>query len=62
MEILELEVESELQLSACTAATAAPEPSLICKLHRSLLQHRILNLLSKDRDQTSILMEIMSGT
>jgi len=40
-------VESELQLPAYTAATATWDLSLICNLHYSSRQHRILNPLSE---------------
>ena len=50
-------VESELQLPAYTTATATWEPSLNCNLHHSSQKHWILNLLSKDRDRTCILMD-----
>ena len=48
-------VKSELQL--LTYITAMPDPSLICDLCWSLWQCRILNPLSKARDQTHILMD-----
>ena len=43
MEVPRLGVESELQLSACATATATPDLSHVCNLHRSSPQHRILN-------------------
>ena len=43
MEIPRLGVESELQLSAYTTATAMPDPSWICDLHHSSQQRWILN-------------------
>ena len=53
MEVLRLGVESELQLLAY--------PSAITKLHLQPIphpqHHRILNPLSKARDQTHILMD-----
>ena len=49
-----LGVESELQLLACATATAMPDPSHICDLHRSSQQRRILNPLSEAKDQTRI--------
>ena len=55
MEVPRPGVESELQLLAI--ATAAPDLSCICGIHHSLLQHRILNPLSKARDGTCILMD-----
>ena len=57
MEVPGLGVELELQPPAHTTATAMPDPSHICNLHRSSRQCRILNPLSKTRDQTSTLME-----
>ena len=50
MEIPRLGVKSELQLLAYTTATAMWNPS-----HSQ--QHQILNLLSKARDRTCILMD-----
>ena len=49
-------VELELQLPACTAATATWDPSCVCNLHHSSHQCRILKPLSESRDQTLILM------
>ena len=46
----------ELQLPAYATATATPDPSLICDLHNSSGQHRILNPLSEARDRTRDLM------
>ena len=57
MEVPRLEMESELQLPACTIATAMPDPSRVCNLYHSSQQCRILNPLSKARDQTHILMD-----
>ena len=53
-EVPRLEVKSELLLlaTATATATAIPDPSCICDLHHSSGQHRILNPLSKARDQT----------
>ena len=56
MEVPRLGVESELQLLAYTTATATPDLSLPFNLFHSLRQHRILNSLSKARDQTYNLM------
>jgi len=42
--------ESELQLPACTTATATWNPSLVCNLHHSSRQCWILNPLSRARD------------
>ena len=47
MEIPRLGVELELQLPACTTATATPDLSRICNRHCSLWQCWILNPLSK---------------
>ena len=52
-EVPRLEVESELQLLAYATATAMPDLSRACDLYHSSWQCRILNLLSKARDQTS---------
>ena len=53
MEVPRPGAELELQLPA----TAMPDWSCICDLHHSSWQQRILNLLSKARDQTCILMD-----
>ena len=50
MEFPRLGVESELELKACTTATAMPDLSHICDLHRHLQQYQILNPLSEARD------------
>ena len=52
MEVPRPGVQSELQLLAYATATATPDPSRICDLHHSPRQRRILNPLSKARDQT----------
>ena len=57
-----LGVELELHLQAYTTAAAMPDPRRICKLHRSLQQRWILNLLSKARDWTHILLDTKSGS
>ena len=57
MEFPRLGVEMELQLPAYTTATATGDPSLVCDLHHSPWQHRILNPLSKARDRTHVLMD-----
>ena len=57
MDVPRLGVESELQLPAYSTATAMLDPSLICDLHHSSRQHRILNPLSKARDETCILWD-----
>ena len=58
MEVSRLEVEMELQLLAYSTARAVRDLSLICDLHHSSWQCQILNLLSKARDQTCILVDI----
>ena len=57
MEIPRLGVKSELQLLAYPTATATQDPSLVCDLHHSSLQHWILNPLSVARDPTCISMD-----
>ena len=57
MELPRLGVESELQLPAYTTAIALQELSRICHLPCSLLQHWILNRMSKARDQICVLMD-----
>ena len=54
MEVPRLGVQSELQLQAYAAATAAWDPSRVCDLHHSSRQRQILNPLSEARDQTHI--------
>ena len=55
MEVPRLGVQSELQLLAY--ATATFDPSHVRDLHHSSWQCRILNWLSKTRNQTRILMD-----
>ena len=57
MEVPRLGVESELQLLACTTATAKQDLSRVCNLHHSSWQHQTLNPLSEARDWTHILMD-----
>ena len=57
MEVSRLGVESELQLLACTTATATLDTSCVCDLHHSSQQCQILNPLSKARDRTHNLMD-----
>ena len=57
MEIPRLGMEWELQLLAYAAASATWDLSLVCDLHRSSQQCRILNPLSKAREQTRGLMD-----
>ena len=56
MDVPRLRVELELQLPVYTIATAMRDPNRICDPHHSSWQHRILNSLSKARDQTPVLM------
>ena len=56
MEVPRLWVESRLQLLATVMATATWDPGLVCDLHHSSQQCKILNPLSGARDQTYILM------
>ena len=51
MEGPRLGAKSELQLPAYTTAIAMPDLSRVCDIHHSSQQHRILNPLSKARDQ-----------
>ena len=55
-ELPRIGVKLELQLLAYTTATATPDPSLVCKLHLSSQQCRILNPLSGLRDLHHVLM------
>ena len=57
MEVPRLGVKSELQLPAYVIATAMPDLSRIWDLHHSSQQYRILNPLSKARDQIQVLMD-----
>ena len=57
MEVSRIWVELELQLLAYTTATAMQDLSYICDLCHGLQQCRILNPLSKARDETRILMD-----
>ena len=45
-----------------TTATATSDPSCICDLHHNSWQHRIINLLSKAREQTCLLTATMPGS
>ena len=56
MEVARLWVQLELQLLACTTATATPDLSRVCDLHHSSPQCQILNPLIKARDWTRNLM------
>ena len=57
MEIPKLGLKLELQLLAYAMATATPDPSRNCDLHRSSWQCQILNTLSEARSWTCILMD-----
>ena len=59
MEIPRLGVELELQLPAYSTATAAWDRSRFSHVHHSSWQCRILNSLSKDRDWTCVLMDLV---
>ena len=56
MEVPRKGVKSEVQPPAYTRATATQNLSHVCDLHHSSQQRRILNPLSKARDQTHNLM------
>ena len=58
MEVPKLGVESDLHLLAYTTATATQDPNHFCNLYHGSQQHRILNLLSKARNQTQVLVYI----
>ena len=57
MEVPKLGGELELELPAYATVTATRDPSRICELHHRSQQHQILNLLSKARDGTCILID-----
>ena len=57
MEVPRLGIESDLQLLAYTTTTAMQDPSLVCDLHCSSQQCRILNPLSEARDRTHVFMD-----
>ena len=61
MGVPRLGFELELQLQACTTATATQDLSCVCNLRHSFRQHRILNLLCEAKDRTHILTKTMSG-
>ena len=54
---LQLGVRLELQVPACTTATAMPDPSHAYNLYHSSRHHQILNPLSGARDQTLVTTE-----
>ena len=57
MEVPRLGVKLELQLQAYTTDIATPDPSHVCNSCCSLWQCQILDLMSKARDRTHILMD-----
>ena len=57
MEVPGLGGELELQLAAYTTAPATQDLSLVCDLHHSSQQCRILNPLSEARNQARILVD-----
>ena len=57
MEVPRLGIEQELQLPACTTATAMQSLSHVYDLHHSSLQCRILNPLREAKDQICIFMD-----
>ena len=56
MEVPRLETESELQPLVYATAIATQDPSCVCGLHHSSLQHWIPNPLNEARDWTCILV------
>ena len=52
LEVPRLDIKSELQVPACTTATAMGDLSHACHLHHSSQQCQILNPLSDTRDRT----------
>ena len=61
MEVPRLGVELELKLLVYSAATAMLDLSCVRNLHHSSPQCQILKPLSKARDGTRILMDIIPG-
>ena len=57
MEVSRLGVESQLEMSAYTTATATRDLSHICELHHSSWKRWILNPLSEAKDPTCVLMD-----
>ena len=57
MEVPRLGVKLELQLLACTTATATRGPSRVCNLHHSSRQRWIPDPLSEASDQTRVLVD-----
>ena len=62
LEVPRLGVGAELKLLAYATATATPDQSHICHLHRSSWQCWILNPLSEARDWTHVLMDASPGS
>ena len=62
MKVPGLGVKSEPPLPAYTTATVTPDLSHSCNLRLSLEQRWIFNPLSKARDRTYILMDIVLGS
>ena len=54
-----LGVKSELELLAYTTATAMQDPSRACDLHHSSQHRWVPDPLSKARDRTHILMDLV---
>ena len=57
MEVPRLGVKLELQLLACTTATATRDPSCTCDLHHSSQQCQMPKPLSRSSGQTHILTD-----
>ena len=57
VEVPRLGVESELQLLACTTATATQDPNHIGDLCRTLQQCQICNPMSEARDGAHVLTD-----
>ena len=57
MEVPTAEVESELQVPACTTATGTPDLSHIFNLHHNSQQRQILNPLNEASDGTQVLLD-----
>ena len=58
MEVPKLDVKWEQQLPAYATATTIQDLSLVCDLHHSSWQSRVLDPLSEARNRTHILMDI----
>ena len=57
MEVPRLGVESQLQVSTHTTATAMPDPNHVCHRHHSSWRCQILNPLSEARNRTRFLTD-----